>query len=278
MSGYLNLDYQFQFDWLKFKAQENGYEILNFADYSLEAILTKLNNADMFSSSNSKILIRFEKVDLDQAETLLQGDTDGNLLIFTTNVDKRTSIYKNLSKLTKNNPEWLKDYQDYQRVFTEVAEVQLDIKLKRVHILKARNLDYDELMNQLKLKLISSNQKEVDLAALGSTDFNQQDQSMFDTVLNLLKRSPGSNIDSAIRQYGPEAIWNTIIWYVDLAVQVQIVGSRNSSIKLNPYTASKVSNLRFSKEKLDAIYNYEKMLKSGSINADDAIKMFINSL
>lgn len=280
MAGYLNLDYQFQLDWLKFKLKtsENDYEILDFADYGSDAILAKLNNTDMFSAGDSKLAIKFDKSDLDQSEKLSEVDIDDGLLIITTNVDKRTSIYKKLTKLNKNNPDWLKAYQDYQKVFTELAESQFGIKLKGLHVLKMRNIDYDELMNQLKLKVISSEQNEIDLAALISTGSNQQDQSMFDATLNLLKKSSASEIDSVLKQYGAEAIWNTIIWYVDLAVQVQIIGSKPSSIKLNPYTASKASNLRFSKDKLGALYNYEKMLKSGSITADNAVRMFINGL
>jgi hypothetical protein len=278
MAGYLNLDYQFQFDWLKLKSAEHGYEFLSFADYGSDAILAKLNNTDMFSAGDSKLAIKFDKSDLDQSEKLSEVDIDDGLLIITTNVDKRTSIYKKLTKLNKNNPDWLKAYQDYQKVFTELAESQFGIKLKGLHVLKMRNIDYDELMNQLKLKVISSEQKEIDLTALISTGSNQQDQSMFDATLNLLNKSSSSEIGSVLKQYGAEAIWNTIIWYVDLAVQVQIIGSKPSSIKLNPYTASKVSSLKFSKGKLNALYNYEKMLKSGSITADNAVKMFVNSL
>jgi hypothetical protein len=272
MLGYINIDYQFQVDLIKLRAKNNGYQFLNFASHGSDLIHSKIVNNDMFASNSNNFIIKFDKDNINEVDTILKANSEVNIIILTLSIDKRTSSYKNLIKFYDSAPGWLIECQDYKKALFITIDNSSKVKLKSLHLLNTKNLNYDELVNQINLKYLESDEPELDLADMEIFNKESNDQSMFDAAL-LLVGGHDVDIDSMIQRYGSDPIWNTIIWYVDSIIQIKTVGSRHSSIKLNSYTASKILNIKISSKSLNLVYNCERMLKAGTISADSAIRI-----
>ena len=101
-------------------------------------------------------------------------------------------------------------------------------------------------------------------------------KAVFDTALALITGS-GSNseaaVNSAIKNFGAESVWNTLIWYGDMASRLLSSGGDASSAGVSSYVATKLS--RINRDHLINFYKFiveaELKFKSGKIAQQEAI-------
>ncbi|MFZ1523042.1 MAG: hypothetical protein WAS94_03400, partial [Candidatus Saccharimonadales bacterium] len=251
MVGYLSLNSSVQYQWLKVVTTMAGFQVIKFNDYDRDSISSKLRNNDMFAGNQQKLVILFDKDNASEMEFTLSLAGEEDVIMAIINVDKRTSIHRQLSKLKSLRYDWWDEVGNPDQAIIKLVENNFKLSLINQHLLKSKNLDFDELFNQICLKMIGSDLKQLDLKQLDLFSEDKiSDQSLFDAVLEIIKYPDSSAIARFLQQYSAESIWNTLIWYVDLIFKSQVTNGMNSSIKINPYVLSKVRGIKLNK--LDA--------------------------
>lgn len=249
MVGYLSLNSLVQYQWLKVVATMVGFQVIKFNDYDRDSISSKLRNNDMFAGNQQKLVILFDKDNASEMELILSLAGEEDVIITIIDVDKRTSIHKQLSKLKSLAYDWWGEVGNPDQAIVKLVENNFKLSLMNQHLLKSKNLDFDELFNQISLKMIGLDSKQLDSKQLDLKQLDLfsedkvSDQSLFDAVLVIIKHPDPRAIAKIAKQYPAESIWNTLIWYVDLIFKSQVTNGMNSSIKINPYVLSKVREL-----------------------------------
>ena len=140
------------------------------------------------------------------------------------------------------------------------------------------NLGDEDLIVQEVVKLLPSiDEKEIKFSEIKDRIISAIDsKAVFDTALALITGS-GSNseaaVNSAIKNFGAESVWNTLIWYGDMASRLLSSGGDASSAGVSSYVATKLS--RINRDHLINFYKFiveaELKFKSGKIAQQEAI-------
>ena len=275
MISFLEISSYLQLDFAKLKFVREGYTYLKASDMLPADLINITSSNDMFAPQ-SDYLIDLDKASAKNYEGVINSVSgNNNLVILGFKLDKRSSVYAGLKKHMDKNSDLSKLFQNPQTLISEYLNAKYQVKLI---FDTGYNLGDEDLIVQEVVKLLPSiDEKEIKFSEIKDRIILAIDsKAVFDTALSLITGS-GSNseaaVNSAIKNFGAESVWNTLIWYGDMASRLLSSGADASSAGVSSYVAIKLG--RINREHLinfcKFIVEAELKFKSGKLAQQEAI-------
>ena len=275
MISFFEISSYLQLDFAKLKFVREGYTYLKASDMLPADLINITSSNDMFAPQ-SDYLIDLDKASAKNYEGVINSlSGNNNLVILGFKLDKRSSVHTSLKKHIDKNSDLSKLFQNPQNLISEYLNAKYQVKLI---FDTGYNLGDEDLIVQEVVKLLPSiNKKEIKFSEIKDRIISAIDsKAVFDTALALITGS-GSNseaaVNSAIKNFGAESVWNTLIWYGDMASRLLSSGGDASSAGVSSYVASKLSRIN-----RDHLINFCKFIveaeikfKSGKLAQQEAI-------
>ena len=274
MISFLEISSYLQLDFAKLKFVREGYTYLKASDMLPADLINITSSNDMFAPQ-SDYLIDLDKASAKNYEGVINSVSgNNNLVILGFKLDKRSSVYAGLKKHMDKNSDLSKLFQNPQTLISEYLNAKYQVKLI---FDTGYNLGDEDLIVQEVVKLLPSiDEKEIKFSEIKDRIISAIDsKAVFDTALALITGS-GSNseeaVNSAIKNFGAESVWNTLIWYGDMASRLLSSGGDASSAGVSSYVATKLSRIN-----RDHLINFCKFIveaelkfKSGKLAQQEA--------
>ena len=275
MISFFEISSYLQLDFAKLKFVREGYTYLKASDMLPADLINITSSNDMFAPQ-SNYLIDLDKASAKNYEGVINSlSGNNNLVILGFKLDKRSSVHTSLKKHIDKNSDLSKLFQNPQNLISEYLNAKYQVKLI---FDTGYNLGDEDLIVQEVVKLLPSiNKKEIKFSEIKDRIISAIDsKAVFDTALALITGS-GSNseaaVNSAIKNFGAESVWNTLIWYGDMASRLLSSGGDASSAGVSSYVATKLSRIN-----RDHLINFCKFIveaelkfKSGKLAQQEAI-------
>ena len=275
MISFFEISSYLQLDFAKLKFVREGYTYLKASDMLPADLINITSSNDMFAPQ-SNYLIDLDKASAKNYEGVINSlSGSNNLVILGFNLDKRSSVYTGLKKHIDKNSDLNKPFQSPQALISEYLNGKYQVKLV---FDTGYSLGDEDLIVQEVVKLLPSiDEKEIKFSEIKDRIISAIDsKAVFDTALALITGS-GSNseaaVNSAIKNFGAESVWNTLIWYGDMASRLLSSGGDASSAGVSSYVATKLSRIN-----RDHLINFCKFIveaelkfKSGKLAQQEAI-------
>lgn len=275
MISFFEISSYLQLDFAKLKFVREGYTYLKASDMLPADLINITSSNDMFAPQ-SDYLIDLDKASAKNYEGVINSVSgSNNLVILGFKLDKRGSVYTSLKKHIDKNSDLSKLFQNPQNLISEYLNSKYQVKLI---FDTGYNLGDEDLIVQEVVKLLPSiDEKEIKFSEIKDRIISAIDsKAVFDTALALITGS-GSNseaaVNPAIKNFGAESVWNTLIWYGDMASRLLSSGGDANSAGVSSYVATKLS--RINREHLinfcKFIVEAELKFKSGKLAQQEAI-------
>ena len=275
MISFFEISSYLQLDFAKLKFVREGYTYLKASDMLPADLINITSSNDMFAPQ-SNYLIDLDKASAKNYEGVINSVSgSNNLVILGFKLDKRGSVYTSLKKHIDKNSDLSKLFQNPQNLISEYLNSKYQVKLI---FDTGYSLGDEDLIVQEVVKLLPSiDEKEIKFSEIKDRIILAIDsKAVFDTALSLITGS-GSNseaaVNSAIKNFGAESVWNTLIWYGDMASRLLSSGADASSAGVSSYVAIKLG--RINREHLinfcKFIVEAELKFKSGKLAQQEAI-------
>ncbi len=275
MISFFEISSYLQLDFAKLKFVREGYTYLKASDMLPADLINITSSNDMFAPQ-SDYLIDLDKASAKNYEGVINSlSGSNNLVILGFKLDKRSSVYASLKKHIDKNSDLSKLFQNPQNLISEYLNAKYQVKLI---FDTGYNLGDEDLIVQEVVKLLPSvGEKEIKFSEIKDRIISAIDsKAVFDTALALITGS-GSNseaaVNSAIKNFGSESVWNTLIWYGDMASRLLSSGGDANSTGVSSYVAAKLS--RINREHLinfcKFIVEAELKFKSGKLAQQEVI-------
>ena len=275
MISFFEISSYLQLDFAKLKFVREGHTYLKASDMLPADLINIASSNDMFAPQ-SDYLIDLDKASAKNYEGVINSVSgSNNLVILGFKLDKRSSVYAGLKKHIDKNSDLSKLFQNPQNLISEYLNAKYQVKLI---FDTGYNLGDEDLIVQEVVKLLPSvGEKEIKFSEIKDRIISAIDsKAVFDTALALITGS-GSNseaaVDPAIKNFGAESVWNTLIWYGDMASRLLSSGADASSAGVSSYVAIKLG--RINREHLinfcKFIVEAELKFKSGKLAQQEAI-------
>ena len=275
MISFFEISSYLQLDFAKLKFVREGYTYLKASDMLPADLINITSSNDMFAPQ-SDYLIDLDKASAKNYEGVINSVSgSNNLVILGFKLDKRGSVYTSLKKHIDKNSDLSKLFQNPQNLISEYLNSKYQVKLI---FDTGYSLGDEDLIVQEVVKLLPSiDEKEIKFSEIKDRIISAIDsKAVFDTALALITGS-GSNseeaVNSAIKNFGAESVWNTLIWYGDMASRLLSSGADASSAGVSSYVAIKLG--RINREHLinfcKFIVEAELKFKSGKLAQQEAI-------
>ena len=275
MISFFEISSYLQLDFAKLKFVREGYTYLKASDMLPADLINITSSNDMFAPQ-SDYLIDLDKASAKNYEGVINSlSGNNNLVILGFKLDKRGSVYTSLKKHIDKNSDLSKLFQNPQNLISEYLNSKYQVKLI---FDTGYNLGDEDLIVQEVVKLLPSiDEKEIKFSEIKDRIISAIDsKAVFDTALALITGS-GSNseaaVNPAIKNFGAESVWNTLIWYGDMASRLLSSGGDANSAGVSSYVATKLS--RINREHLinfcKFIVEAELKFKSGKLAQQEAI-------
>ena len=275
MISFFEISSYLQLDFAKLKFVREGYTYLKASDMLPADLINITSSNDMFAPQ-SNYLIDLDKASAKNYEGVINSVSgSNNLVILGFKLDKRSSVYSGLKKHIDKNSDLSKLFQNPQNLISEYLNSKYQVKLI---FDTGYNLGDEDLIVQEVVKLLPSiDEKEIKFSEIKDRIISAIDsKAVFDTALALITGS-GSNseaaVNPAIKNFGAESVWNTLIWYGDMASRLLSSGGDANSAGVSSYVATKLS--RINREHLinfcKFIVEAELKFKSGKLAQQEAI-------
>ena len=273
MISFFEISSYLQLDFAKLKFVREGYTYLKASDMLPTDLINITSSNDMFAPQ-SDYLIDLDKASAKNYEGVINSVSgSNNLVILGFKLDKRGSVYTSLKKHIDKNSDLSKLFQNPQNLISEYLDAKYQVKLI---FDTGYNLGDEDLIVQEVVKILPSiDEKEIKFSEIKDRIISAIDsKAVFDTALALIT---GSNseaaVNSAIKNFGAESVWNTLIWYGDMASRLLSSGGDANSAGVSSYVATKLS--RINREHLinfcKFIVEAELKFKSGKLAQQEAI-------
>ena len=275
MISFFEISSYLQLDFAKLKFVREGYTYLKASDMLPADLINITSSNDMFAPQ-SDYLIDLDKASAKNYEGVINSVSgSNNLVILGFKLDKRSSVRSSLKNHIDKNSDLSKLFQNPQNLISEYLNSKYQVKLI---FDTGYNLGDEDLIVQEVVKLLPSiDEKEIKFSEIKDRIISAIDsKAVFDTALALITGS-GSNseaaVNSAIKNFGAESVWNTLIWYGDMASRLLSSGGDANSAGVSSYVATKLS--RINREHLinfcKFIVEAELKFKSGKLAQQEAI-------
>lgn len=275
MISFFEISSYLQLDFAKLKFMREGYTYLKASDMLPADLINIASSNDMFAPQ-SDYLIDLDKASAKNYEGVINSVSgSNNLVILGFKLDKRSSVYAGLKKHIDKNSDLSKLFQNPQNLISEYLNAKYQVKLI---FDTGYSLGDEDLIVQEVVKLLPSiDEKEIKFSEIKDRIISAIDsKAVFDTALALITGS-GSNseeaVNSATKNFGAESVWNTLIWYGDMASRLLSSGGDASSAGVSSYVATKLSRIN-----RDHLINFCKFIveaelkfKSGKLAQKEAI-------
>jgi hypothetical protein len=275
MISFFEISSYLQLDFAKLKFMREGYTYLKASDMLPADLINIASSNDMFAPQ-SDYLIDLDKASAKNYEGVINSVSgSNNLVILGFKLDKRSSVYAGLKKHIDKNSDLSKLFQNPQNLISEYLNAKYQVKLI---FDTGYSLGDEDLIVQEVVKLLPSiDEKEIKFSEIKDRIISAIDsKAVFDTALALITGS-GSNseesVNSATKNFGAESVWNTLIWYGDMASRLLSSGGDASSAGVSSYVATKLSRIN-----RDHLINFCKFIveaelkfKSGKLAQQEAI-------
>jgi hypothetical protein len=252
-----------------------GHTYLKASDMLPADLINITSSNDMFAPQ-SNYLIDLDKASAKNYEAAINSVSgSNNLVILGFKLDKRSSVYTSLKKHIDKNSDLNMLFQNPQALISEYLNAKYQVKLI---FDTGYNLGDEDLIVQEVVKLLPSvDEKEIKFSEIKDRIISAIDsKAVFDTALALITGSGSSNeeaVNSAIKNFGAESVWNTLIWYGDMASRLLSSGGDANSTGVSSYVATKLN--RINREHLinfcKFIVEAELRFKSGKLAQQEAI-------
>lgn len=272
MISFFEINSYLQLDFAKLKFVRDGYTYLKASDMLPADLINITSSNDMFAPQ-SDYLIDLDKSSAKNYEDVINSISgSNNLVILGFKLDKRSSVYTGLKKHMDKNSDLSKLFQNPQTLISEYLSAKYQVKLI---FDTSHNLGDEDLIVQEVVKLLPSiNQKEIKFSEIKDKITSAIDsKAVFDTVLALITGSNETAINSAIKNFGAESVWNTLIWYGDMALRLINSSGDAASAGVSGYVAAKLGRI-----KRDTLINFCKFIieaelkfKSGKLDQQEVI-------
>lgn len=281
-----------------FLAENSDINIERFygPDDEINNIKAALSSVSLFSDKKLVIVeqLSAHKETTENLEDFLKlAEGDNLLIIVESNIDKRSSYYKNLKKLEGFSEfneldegsltSWIKNYTtenggeispaDARYLVMRVGNTQANLQNELTKLLQ-----YDKKITKYTIDLLT-------------------EQTPTSTIFSLVDIAFSGDIKKALKLYEeqrslriePQAIFGMLVWQMHLVAVCLAAGNKNSSeisadTGINSYVLGKAKNIanRMGKAKiieyLDLLRDIEKTSRKQTYNFDDAMKLAITKL
>lgn len=275
MISFFEINSYLQLDFAKLKFVRDGYTYLKASDMLPADLINITSSNDMFAPQ-SDYLIDLDKVSAKNYETAINSISgSNNLIILGFKLDKRSSIYTILKNHMDKNSDLSKLFQNPQTLISEYLKTKYQVKL--IFDTSYNSGDEDLIVQEVVKLLPSIDEKEIKFSEIKDRIVSVIDSKVvFDTALALITSSSPSNedaVNSAIKNFGAESVWNTLIWYGDMALRLINSSGDAASAGISSYVAAKLGRI-----KRDTLINFckfiieaELKLKGGKFDQQEAI-------
>lgn len=275
MISFFEISSCLQLDFAKLKFVREGYTYLKASDMLPADLINITSSNDMFAPQ-SNYLIDLDKASAKNYESVINSVSgSNNLVILGFKLDKRSSVHTSLKKHIDKNSDLSKLFQNPQNLISEYLNAKYQVKL--IFDTGYKLGDEDLIVQEVVKLLPSVDEKEIKFSEIKDRIISAIDsKAVFDTALALITGSGSSNeeaVNSAIKNFGAESVWNTLIWYGDMASRLLSSGGDAGSAGVSSYVATKLS--RISRDHLinfcKFIVEAELKFKSGKLAQQEAI-------
>lgn len=275
MISFFEINSYLQLDFAKLKFVREGYTHLKVSDMLPADLINITSSNDMFAPQ-SNYLIDLDKTSAKNYEAVINSVSgSNNLVILGFKLDKRSSVYAGLKKRIDKNSDLNKLFQNPQTLISEYLNAKYQVKL--IFDAGYNLVNEDSIVQEVVKLLPSIDGKEIKFSKIKDRIASAIDsKAVFDAALALIIGSESNNetaVNSAIKNFGAESVWNTLIWYGDMASRLISSGGDASSVGVSNYVANKLSRINsvslmnFCKFIVEA----ELKFKSGKLAQQEAI-------
>ncbi len=275
-----------------FDTLENG---INYFNINLDNIkeLDSIYNSMTFFSSNKLVIIKDTKLKFDVTKLLLEADEEDTYIIIEDSLDKRLSVYKELSKKAQ-----VKEFKELtpkemiSYLVTTFKKYKLSMNSSVAEYMVLRcGIDKSNIINEMKkivsLKDINSVITKEDIDNICSKTFTTKIFDMLDFAVNKNKKDALKMLDELIIQKEPVVKISIMLYkqikqmYIIKYMKVNNMQNANEILKLNPYVFNKLSSCahKYELDKLKLLIykfgEYDEKTKIGLLDFEIGLKQII---